>query len=64
VHQNPPRTQKQPHSWQEREATTKTVCYTIAYATQEEQAVSMTTTAFLSNTCPVGSDEIMLYYRK
>lgn len=64
VHPKAPCTQKQPHSWQEREATTKTVYYTIPYATQDKPAVSMATTAFLSNTCTFGSDKIMLYYRK
>lgn len=33
-------------------------------ATQEEQAVSMATTAFLSNAWTTGADEIILYCRK
>lgn len=55
-----PETSSQPRSWQEREATTTSMCYMIPYGTEAEQAVSMATTAFLSNTRAIGSNEIMV----
>lgn len=64
MHQKTPSLSKAATNLAECEATTKTRCHTIPSATQKEQAVSMATTAFLSNAWTIGADEIMLYYRK
>lgn len=55
-----PKASSEPRNWQEHEATTKSVCYTIPYGTEAEQAVSMATTAFLSNTRAIDSNKIMV----